>query len=152
VKQRGEEIGEVGHGDRHLQLRLRHRRQVPAQIRIAVFGAERARERQAQGRPGARSLRHEAVENGRGARSRRCGGKAVEGGGRGGQIENLIADRDADAQRRRRGRAKDAEGEILNREFAIRDVGAVEETPPRRIVRLIERRHALPWRCSSRRR
>ena len=152
VKQRGEEIGEIGNGDRHLDFGLRHRRQICPQTSVTVRGAEPARKREPQRGPRARPKRHQTIESRRGARSCRLGGKAVERGGRRRQIEDLIADRNADARARVRRRPKDAERQILHREFAVGRVCALHPAAPRRVVRFVERRHTPPCRCSSRRR
>ena len=53
-------------------------------------------------------------------------------------VEDLIADRDADARAALRRRPKHAERQILDRKIAVRRVGGLDKASPRRIVRLVE--------------
>ena len=142
VEHRGVEIGEVRHRDRHQEFRLRQRHEMPAaQRRVALAGTKSARKSEPQRRPGLRPERHQRIELWRRAGARRLGRQSGERAGsrRGRDIEHLVADGDADAGGRARGRAKNAERQILNRKIGVGRVGAVEEAPPRGIVGFVER-------------
>ena len=67
------------------------------------------------------------------------GGKSIEAYRRRRNIEDLIADGDADTRRLPRRRAKHAEWKILDRKIADWRIGGFDETSPRRIVGLVER-------------
>jgi hypothetical protein len=59
--------------------------------------------------------------------------------GRGGDVENLIANGHANARRRFPAGAKHAERQILYREIAVRSIGCLDKTSPHRIVRFVQR-------------
>src|SRR5580700_9079755 len=138
VKNRGEKIGEVAERHRQPDLRLRHRGEMLADVFIAVLGAQGARQAEPQSRPSLRPERHDEIEERRRAGARRVGGKAFERGAGRRDIENLVADRDADPRRHCRGRAENAERQVLDREFALRCVGAFDPAAPGRIVGFVE--------------
>jgi len=67
---------------------------------LVPCSALKARDRPSpQRRPGLRPERHDEIEERRPTGARRFGGKALERGAGRGDIENLVADRDADPRR-----------------------------------------------------
>jgi hypothetical protein len=141
VKDRGEEIGEVAERHRQLELGLRHRDEMLADAgAVRVLGAQGARQAEAQVRPGPRADLHQHIDEWRGTGARRLGARAAERRSRRRDVEDLVADRDADARLRcgRRSRAKHAIRQVLNGKVAIGRIGAVDKTVPRRIVGLVE--------------
>ena len=138
VKDRGEEIGEVADPHRQHELDLRERcemaRGVVAARRVA---AQELRQAGAQRGPGRGPTLHQGVEMRRRAGGRRRRGGAVEERAARGDIENLLADGDADP-RALAALAEHRIGQVLDREIAVRRIGAGDEAAQRGIVSFIE--------------
>ncbi len=138
VKDRGEEIGEVADPHRQHELDLRERRELPCDVvtprRIVP---QQARQAGPQRGPGLRPALHQRVEVRRRAGGRCSRGGAVEEAGARRDVEDLVTDGDADA----RVLARLSEyriGQVLDREVAIRRIGARHEAAQCGIVSFIE--------------
>jgi hypothetical protein len=104
-----------------------------------LIAGEQARELRAQRRPGFRPLAHQVVEARAGAgRSRRgCRAGAQTRDAR--DVEDLIADRDADATRLRAAAASiNPVRQVLNGKLGVA-IGALDKTAARRIVGFVGR-------------
>ena len=109
-------------------------RDVVAPRRVA---AQQVRQAGAQRGPGLRPTLHQGVEMRRRAGGRRrCGGAVEEARARG-DIENLLADGDADP-RALAALAEHAVGQVLDRKIAVRRIGAGDEAAQRGIVSFVE--------------
>ena len=138
VKDRGEEIGEVADPHRQQQFDFGERREMPRDV-LALRGIAAQQPRQAgpQRGPGLRTALHQRVEVRRRAGGRRGRGGAVEKAAARRDVENLVADGDADP----RGLAALPEhriGQVLDREIAVRRIGARNEAAQRGIVSFVE--------------
>ncbi len=78
------------------------------------------------------------IEPRRRAGPRRVGGEAVKRRSHCRDVEDPVADRDADPRRQPGTRAKRAEWQVLDGEVAARRVGAFDKTAPGGIVGLVE--------------
>jgi len=107
--------------------------------------AQALRQRKPQRAPCIRTHGHEAVERRRGAHRDRPGRESGEGAGiaRGMKVDNLVADRHADAERLARvAPAKRAERQVLDRKVRRRIVGGIHPARERHVVRFVQGEHA----------
>src|ERR1700733_13822850 len=107
---------------------------------IGVFGTQSTRQAKPQRRPGLRPQGHQRVEKRRVARARYFGRTPPEQRSGPRHIENLVADRNADAKLRVLCpcRAIHAIGQVLDREIAVWSIGAFDKAAAGWIVGLVE--------------
>jgi len=157
VVHRGVEVGVVANLRRHGELGLALRHQ--AGLQRGLFGrafAQGARERQAQGAPGAGAQGHQGVELVLRAGLQGLAGLAAEqaGGGQGAQVDDLVANGHAAAESLlAAGAAEGGEGQVLDGEVAACGVGRGQPAAQGRVVGLVEHGHVgrvLSWPCCRR--
>jgi hypothetical protein len=141
----GEEVGVVadGAGQVHLRLGLRQQAQLEEGRLIAAVG-QRQRQRAAQRAPHGRGARHQRPQVARRQRREQFvdarAPRALRA--RQLQVEHLVADGHADAQRFVLPRAAEgAKGQVLHREVAVRRVGRFDPAAQRGVVCVIEHGH-----------
>ncbi len=152
VKDRGEEIGEVADPDRKQQFGIFDRRQVGLDRRAPLRRSRAQQPRQfgAQRGPGRGATLHQRVEMRRRAGGRGARGHAVHEIGDRRDVENFRADGDADAWRRIVPAPPEHRiGQILDREIAVRHIGARDEAAQSGIMGFVQC-HCHTWNSSGR--